>query len=311
MEPLRFDGDVIIVTGAGGGMGRCHALELASRGARVVVNDLGGHPFGGGGDPGLAASVVDEIRAAGGEAVANTASVATVGGAASLTEQAMDEWGRLDAVVSNAAILRDLPFDEMSVQDFDDVIAVNLLGAMRVLHPAFKVMKAGAGGRIVVVTSNSGLVGAKAQTNYGASKSALLGLTRSLALEGEPHGILANLLAPGALGTRMHTAMLEAETFHADESAGLVQSAEAMEWLRPDRVSPMVSVLTHPTCPVTGEIFGSWGGWFGRFAVTLNGGWSKDDDVGSAEDIVEHWDEVMDRASAQEIGLNSFSSAAS
>src|SRR4051794_20519565 len=113
MDALRFDGDVIIVTGAGGGLGRCHALELAGRGARVVVNDLGGHPFGGGGDPGLAATVVEEIRAAGGEAVANTASVATIGGAASLTEQAMDEWGRLDAVVANAAILRDMPFDEM------------------------------------------------------------------------------------------------------------------------------------------------------------------------------------------------------
>jgi NAD(P)-dependent dehydrogenase (short-subunit alcohol dehydrogenase family) len=308
-EPLRFDGDVIVVTGAGGGMGRCHALELASRGARVIVNDLGGHPFGGGSDPMLADSVVREIRDEGGEAVANTASVATVDGAASLTEQAMDEWGRLDAVVANAAILRDKPFDEMTIQDFDDVIGVNLLGVMRVLQPAFKVMKAGGGGRIVVVTSNSGLVGAKAQTNYGAAKGGLLGLTRSIALEGEAHGIKANLLAPGALGTRMHAAMLEAETFHAEESADLVQSPEAMEWLKPSRVSPMVSVLTHPTCPVTGEIFGSWGGWFGRFSLTLNAGWSKDGEPGAAEDVVEHWDAVMDATSAQEIGLNSFSSA--
>ena len=162
MSTLSFDGDVIVVTGAGGGMGRCHALELASRGARVVVNDLGGHPFGGGSDPGLAEAVVDEIRAAGGEAVANTESVSTPEGAASLTEQAMDEWGRLDAVVANAAILRDKPFDEMTIEDFDDVIDVNLRGVMRVLHPAFKAMKAGGGGRIVTVTSSSGMLGAHA-----------------------------------------------------------------------------------------------------------------------------------------------------
>ena len=200
MSTLSFDGDVIVVTGAGGGMGRCHALELAQRGARVIVNDLGGHPFGGGSDPGLAEQVVAEIREAGGEAVANTQSVSTVEGAASLTEQAMDEWGRLDAVVANAAILRDMPFDEMTVQDFDDVIDVNLRGVMRVFHPAFKVMKANGGGRLVAVTSSSGMVGARAQTNYGAAKSGLLGLTRALALEGEDVGIKANLLAPGALG---------------------------------------------------------------------------------------------------------------
>ena len=188
MSKLSFDGDVIVVTGAGGGLGRCHALELARRGARVVVNDLGGHPFGGGSDPGLAEAVVDEIRADGGEAVANTASVSTPEGAASLTEQAMTQWGRLDAVVANAAILRDKPFDEMTLQDFDDVIDVNLRGVIRVLHPAFKAMKAGGGGRIVTTTSSSGMLGAYAQANYGAAKSGLLGLTRAIALKGAPHG---------------------------------------------------------------------------------------------------------------------------
>ena len=186
MSTLSFDGDVIVVTGAGGGMGRCHALELARRGARVVVNDLGGHPFGGGSDPGLAEAVVEEIRAAGGEAVANSESVSTPDGAASLTEQALTQWGRLDAVVANAAILRDKPFDEMTLQDFDDVIDVNLRGTMRVLHPAFKAMKAGGGGRIVTVTSSSGMLGAHAQANYSAAKAALIGLTRTLALEGAP-----------------------------------------------------------------------------------------------------------------------------
>ena len=306
MGTLSFDGDVVVVTGAGGGMGRCHALELASRGARVIVNDLGGHPFGGGEDPGLAEQVVAEIRSAGGEAVANTESVSTVEGAASLTEQAMDEWGRLDAVVANAAILRDKPFDEMSIQDFDDVIDVNLRGVMRVFHPAYKVMKANGGGRLVAVTSSSGLVGARAQANYGAAKSGLLGLTRSIALEGGDVGIKANLLAPGALGTRMHTAMVEAATFHADASADLVQNEAAAAYLKPERVSPMVTVLTHPTCPVTGQILCSWGGWFGRFGVSVNRGWAKKGGEATADDLVENWERVVDEASARDAGLDSF-----
>jgi NAD(P)-dependent dehydrogenase (short-subunit alcohol dehydrogenase family) len=305
---LSFDGEVIVVTGAGGGMGRCHALELASRGARVIVNDLGGHPFGGGSDPGLAELVVEEIRSAGGEAAANTESVATVEGAASLTEQAMDTWGRLDAVVANAAILRDLPFDEMSVQDFDDVIGVNLLGVMRVFHPAYKVMKAAGRGRLVAVTSNSGLVGAKAQANYGAAKSGLIGLTRSIASEGAAHDIKANLLAPGALGTRMHRAMVEAETFHAEASASLVKNEEAAAWLRPDKVSPIVTVLTHSSCPVNGQILCAWGGWFGRFGITINKGYAaKGDQVATAEDIVANWERVVDEGSAHDAGLDSFS----
>src|SRR6476620_8245861 len=193
MSTISFDGDVIVVTGAGGGMGRCHALELAQRGARVIVNDLGGHPFGGGSDPGLAEQVVAEIREAGGVAVANTQSVYTVDGAASRTEQAMDEWGQLDAVVANATILRDKPFDEMTVQDFDDVIDVNLRGVMKVFHPAFKAMRASGGGRRAAVTSSSGMMGAQAHVNHAAAKSGLLGLTRVIPREGEPHGIKANL----------------------------------------------------------------------------------------------------------------------
>jgi NAD(P)-dependent dehydrogenase (short-subunit alcohol dehydrogenase family) len=310
MTALEFDGDVIVVTGAGGGMGREHALELARRGARVVVNDLGGHPFGGGSDPGLAEAVVGEIRAAGGEAVANTASVSDVDGAASLTEQALDEWGRLDAVVANAAILRDKPFDEMSVQDFDDVIDVNLRGVMRVFHPAYKAMKVGGGGRLVAVTSSAGMLGAQAESNYAAAKSGLLGLTRSLALEGADHGIKANLLAPGALGTRMHTAMVESATFHSDADADLVRNEQAAAFLTPARVSPMVTVLTHPTCPVTGQILCAWGGYFGRFGIFANRGWADYRGGATAEDIVAHWAEVVDEASAHDAGLDAFAQGA-
>lgn len=310
MSTLTFDGDVIIVTGAGGGMGRCHALELARRGARVVVNDLGGHPFGGGGDPGLAEVVVEEIRAAGGEAVANTESVATADGAASLTELAMKQWGRVDAVVANAAILRDKPFDEMTLQDFDDVIDVNLRGVMRVVQPAYKAMKAGGGGRIVTITSSSGMLGAQAQANYAAAKSGLLGLTRAIALEGASHGIKANVVAPGALGTRMHLAMLESETFHADADADLVRSERATEMMKPERVSPMITVLTHPTCPLNGQVLCSWGGWYGRFGVTLNSGWVERKDVATAEDLVAHWDEIIDESSARDAGLDAFAHGA-
>jgi NAD(P)-dependent dehydrogenase (short-subunit alcohol dehydrogenase family) len=287
-------------------MGRCHALELAHRGARVVVNDLGGHPFGGGEDPGLAEAVVDEIRAAGGEAVANAESVATPEGAASLTEQAMKEWGRLDAVVANAAILRDKPFDEMTLEDFDDVIDVNLRGVMRVLHPAFKAMKASGGGRMVTVTSSSGMLGAQAQANYSAAKSGLLGLTRAIALEGAPHGIKANLLAPGALGTRMHLAMLESGTYHADADSDLVRNEQAAALFKPERVSPLVTVLTHPTCPVTGQILCSWGGWYGRFGVTLNAGWAERTRIATAEDLVVHWAEIVEEESAHDAGLDAF-----
>ena len=290
MSTLSFDGDVIVVTGAGGGMGRTHALELARRGARVVVNDLGGHPFGGGSDPGLAETVVAEIRAAGGEAVANTESVSTPDGAASLTEQAMQEWGRLDAVVANAAILRDKPFDEMTIQDFDDVIDVNLKGVMRVLQPAFRAMKAGGGGRIVTITSSSGM----------------LGLTRAIALDGEQYGIKANVLAPGALGTRMHLALVESAGHHADADADLVNNAQAAELLKPERVSPMVTVLTHPTCPVTGEVLASWGGWYGRFGVTLNPGWADRVGIATAEELVAHWTEIVDDTAAHDAGLDAF-----
>ena len=306
MGTLSFDGDVIVVTGAGGGIGRCHALELARRGARVVVNDLGGHPFGGGSDPGLAEAVVEEIRAAGGEAVANTESVSTPDGAASLTEQALDQWGRLDAVVANAAILRDKPFDEMTLQDFDDVIDVNLRGVMRVVQPAYQAMKNGGGGRIVTITSSSGMLGAHAQANYGAAKSGLLGLTRAIALDGAAHGIKANALAPGALGTRMHLAMLESATYHADADADLVQNEQAAELLKPERVSPMVTVLTHPSCPVTGEVLCSWGGWYGRFGVTLNTGWAERVQIATAEELVDHWDEIVDQDSAHDAGLDAF-----
>jgi len=274
------------------------------------VNDLGGHPFGGGGDEGLAASVVEEIRAEGGEAVANAASVADVAGAASLTEQAMDTWGRLDAVVANAAIVRDRPFHDMTMGDFDDVIDVNLRGAMRTVQPAYKAMRAGGGGRIVIVTSSSGMLGAHFQANYATSKAAMIGLTRVIALEGEAHGVRANAVAPGALGTRMHLAMVEAGGLNAESGADLVRNEAAVALMKPERVSPLITVLTHRSCPVTGEVLCSWGGYYGRFGITTNRGWSERREVASAEQLVEHWDSVMDESSARVAPLDSFAGGA-
>jgi NAD(P)-dependent dehydrogenase (short-subunit alcohol dehydrogenase family) len=310
MSTLRFDGEVVIVTGAGGGMGRCHALELARRGARVVVNDLGGHPFGGGSDAGLAETVVEEIRAEGGEAIANTASVADAAGAASMTEQALDTWGRLDAVVANAAIVRDRPFDEMTLADFDDLIDVNLRGTMRVVQPAYKAMQSGGGGRIVTVTSSSGMLGAHFQANYATSKAAMVGFTRAVALEGAAHNIKANSVAPGALGTRMHLAMVEAGGLNAESNADLVQNEAAVELMKPERVSPLIVALTHATCPVTGEILCSWGGYYGRFGITTNRGWVERRQVATAEQLVEHWEAVMDETSARVAPLDSFAGGA-
>lgn len=306
MTTLDFDGDVVVVTGAGGGMGRTHALELARRGARVVVNDLGGSPFGGGSDPGLAEAVVGEIRAAGGEAVANTESVATPEGGASLTEQALSTWGRLDAVVSNAAIVRDNPFDVLTFQDFDDVLDVNLRGALYVLQPAYKAMKAAGGGRIVAVTSLAGLLGSRNAAAYNLAKSAAVGLVRTLALEGEPHNIKANLLSPGALGTRMQIATAESQTATGTED--IVADPEALDRFRPERVSPMVSVLTHRSCPCTGQILNAWYGAFSRATVTVNRGWLSDGDP-TAEDVIAHWNAITTQATAEDPALDAFAYA--
>ena len=231
-------------------------------------------------------------------------------GAASLTEQAMDTWGRLDAVVANAAIVRDRPFHEMTMADFDDLIDVNLRGTMRTVQPAYKAMRAGGGGRIVTVTSSSGMLGAHFQANYATSKAAMIGFTRAVALEGADHGIKANALAPGALGTRMHLAMVEAGGLNAESGADLVQNEAAAELMKPERVSPLITVLTHASCPVTGEVLCSWGGYYGRFGITTNRGWSERRDVATAEQLVEHWDSVMDESSARVAPLDSFAGGA-
>ncbi len=199
---LDFKGRVAIVTGAGGGLGRQHALALAARGAKVVVNDLGGDVHGAGGSVSAAQSVVDEIRAQGGEAIVNGASVTDHAAVEKMVQLAMDTWGRIDILVSNAGILRDKSFAKMDLADFRQVLDVHLMGAVHCCKALWPHMTAQKYGRIVLTTSSTGLYGNFGQTNYGAAKLALVGLMQTLALEGAKHDIRVNCLAPTA-ATRM------------------------------------------------------------------------------------------------------------
>ncbi|MEU3984020.1 SDR family NAD(P)-dependent oxidoreductase [Streptomyces sp. NPDC026672] len=243
MTELHFSGDVVLVTGAGRGIGRAHALELARRGARVVVNDFGGTLDGGAGAEDPAESVVAEILAAGGQAVANHDSVATPEGGAAMVAQAVGTFGRLDVVVNNAGILRDKSFGKLTTDLVDLVLDVHLRGAFNVLIPAWQHMKGQGYGRIVNTSSGSGLFGNFGQANYGAAKAGLIGLTRVLAVEGREAGIRANAIAPAAL-TRMTEELLGGKG----------------ELLSPESISPVVAFLASRECDLSGQILSVGGG---------------------------------------------------
>ena len=211
---LDFSGKVAIVTGAGGGLGRQHALALAARGARVLVNDLGGAVDGSGGSATAAQRVVDEIRAAGGEALANGASVTDFAAVQAMVQQAVDAWGRVDVLVSNAGILRDKSFAKMDLADFRLVLDVHLMGAVHCCKAVWPLMQQQKYGRIVLTTSSSGLYGNFGQANYGAAKMALVGLMQTLAIEGMKHDIRVNCLAPTA-ATRMTEALFPPDMLEA------------------------------------------------------------------------------------------------
>ncbi|MFO1268515.1 MAG: SDR family NAD(P)-dependent oxidoreductase [Rubrivivax sp.] len=230
---IRFDGRVAIVTGAGNGLGRTHALELAARGAKVVVNDFGGSRDGKGGSSEAAAKVVEEIRAAGGTAIANGANVCDFEQVLALAEQAKSAFGRIDVLVNNAGILRDKTFAKMDLADFRLVLDVHLMGAVNCTHAVWPVMRAQKYGRIVMTTSSSGLYGNFGQTNYGAAKMALVGLMQTLALEGAKDGIRVNCLAPTA-ATRM--------------TEGLMP-AEVLARLAPEAVTPAALFLVSENAP--------------------------------------------------------------
>jgi NAD(P)-dependent dehydrogenase (short-subunit alcohol dehydrogenase family) len=275
MADIGFDGKVAIITGAGGGLGRQHALELARRGARIVVNDLGGSVSGEGGDVGPAQAVVQEIQDLGGEAVADTNSVATPEGGAAVVQSAVDAFGTVDVVVNNAGILRDKSFHNLDQAMIEAVIQVHLLGAFYVTQPAFRIMREKGYGRIVSTSSNSGILGNFGQSNYGAAKMGLVGLTNVLAIEGRKHNIKANAIAPVAL-TRMTEDMF----------------GDVGEALDPALVSPLVAYLASEACEVTGEVYSAAGGLISRFFVGLTPGYY--DPKITAEAIAENLEAIRD-----------------
>ena len=254
MADVRFDGRVAIVTGAGGGLGRSHALLLASRGAKVVVNDLGGAFDGTGAGSAMADKVVEEIRSAGGEAVPNYDGVDTWEGGQNIVKTAIDAFGKVDILINNAGILRDKSFMKMEEEDIDKVFAVHLKGAFNVTKAAFPVMRENNYGRIVMTTSATGLYGNFGQANYGAAKLGLVGFMNTLKIEGARYNILVNTIAPIA-GTRM--------------TAG-VMPPDLVEKLKPDYVSPMVVYACSEECADSGIVFVAGAGYFSR-AVMVEG----------------------------------------
>jgi NAD(P)-dependent dehydrogenase (short-subunit alcohol dehydrogenase family) len=277
MSDLGFDGKVALITGAGGGLGRQHALMLASRGALLVINDLGGSVDGSGSDKGAAERMVDEIKALGGEAVADTNSVATPEGGAAIVKSAIDAFGRVDVVINNAGILRDKSFNKMEPELLNPVLDVHLKGAFYVTQPAFIQMREQGYGRIISTSSAAGIFGNFGQTNYGAAKMGLVGLTRVLAVEGAKYNIRANAIAPLAF-TRMTEDIL----------------GPLGEKLDPGLVSPLVTYLAHESCESTGRVYSVGGG---RVAEVFIGECNGYTNPGlSAEDVRDNWGQITDQA---------------
>jgi NAD(P)-dependent dehydrogenase (short-subunit alcohol dehydrogenase family) len=252
---LDFKGRVAIVTGAGGGLGRQHALALAKRGAKVLVNDLGGAVDGSGGSVSAAQAVVDEIRAAGGEALANGASVTDFAAVEAMVQQAIAAWGRVDILVNNAGILRDKSFSKMDMADFRLVVDVHLMGAAHCCKAVWPHMVAQQYGRILMTTSSTGLYGNFGQANYGAAKLAQVGLMQTLAIEGAKYNVRVNALAPTA-ATRMTESLFPPQILDA---------------LQPEAVVPAMLVLVHESAP-TRTILCAGGGSFEAAHITLTQG---------------------------------------
>ena len=298
MTDLGFGGRVAVVTGAGGGLGREHALLLASRGARVVVNDTGGSTAGEGSDNGPAEDVTREIRDQGGEAVADPHSVATPEGGQGVIRTALDAYGRVDIVVNNAGILRDAAFHDMTTDLLDPVLDVHLKGAFFVTRSAWTTMREQGYGRVVNTTSAAGLLGTANKSNYGAAKTGLIGLTRVLAAEGAAHNIKVNAVAPIAL-TRMLTQALTktgaAEERKAEPAANAM-TAERMrsfvDRLDPALVAPVVAYLAHADCAVSGDMYTVGAGHVARFFLGRTKGYFNPDL--SMEDVRDHFAEIRD-----------------
>lgn len=277
MSDIRFDGKVAIVTGAGGGLGRQHALELARRGAKVVVNDLGGSMDGSGGNSAAAEAVVAEIKAAGGDAIANGASVTDDAGVANLVQQTMDAYGRIDILIANAGILRDKSFSKMELSDFEAVMQVHVWGTYKPIKAVWEIMKTQNYGRIVVTTSSSGMYGNFGQANYGAAKMAVLGLMNTLKIEGQKNNIRVNAISPVA-ATRM--------------TEGLMPP-EVLEKLKPEYVTPGVVYLVSEDAP-TGAILTAGAGAFALSRIFETEGVYLGEGGLSVEEVAANWEKIND-----------------
>jgi len=272
---IRYDGKVAIVTGAGGGLGRCHAIELAKRGAKVVINDLGGGVDGSGGSSAAAKAVVAEIEAFGGEAIANGANVARYNEVEAMVKQAMEKWGRVDILVNNAGILRDKSFAKGSLEDFKLVLDVHLMGSVHCTKACWEIMREQAYGRIVVTTSSSGLYGNFGQTNYGSAKMGVIGMMNTLSQEGAKYNIRINALAPTA-ATRM--------------TEGLIP-AEALALLTPETVTPAVLYMVSEDAP-TKTIIAAGAGSFAVARIVESAGKWLPPEQQTPEGIAANWEAI-------------------
>jgi NAD(P)-dependent dehydrogenase (short-subunit alcohol dehydrogenase family) len=279
VSDIRFDGRVAVITGAGGGLGKTYALDLARRGASIVVNDLGGSADGTGGGSSMADATVKEITEAGGTAVANYDSVATPDGGKGIIQSALDEFGKVDILINNAGILRDKSFLKLEPKDLEAVIDVHLKGAFFVTQPAFAAMKANGYGRIVMASSGAGIFGNFGQSNYGAAKMGLVGLMNVLAVEGARNGIKVNTIAPIA------------KTRLTEELLGGMADA-----LDPEFVTPLVTYLCSEKCELTHEIFDVGGGRYARIFIGMAKGWvAPKGNIPKAEDIFDQIDVIRDQ----------------
>lgn len=295
MNTISFDGRVAIVTGSGGGLGRGYALDLAKRGASVVVNDLGGSAVGEGSSRKMADHVVEEIRAAGGKAVPSYDSVATSAGGEAIVATAMKAFGRVDVLINNAGTLRNAPVDELPDTTLDAMIDVHLKGAFYVTRPAYRIMKQQRYGRIIFASSAAGMFGNNEQAAYGAAKAGLVGLMNVLSQEGKSHGVLCNALLPTA-ESRMSVSMSDAQM-----KAAVALFTEAGPYVgntvTPPFVTPMVVYLASEACTSTHAIYSATMGRYARVFIAVSDGW-----VGSretpprAEDIAAHFGEITSRS---------------
>lgn len=281
---IDFTGQVAVVTGAGRGLGRLYALELARRGASVVVNDLGGTMHGQGADPSVADHVVEEIERAGGVAVASHDSVDSPEGGQAIIRTAIDRFGRLDAVVSNAGIFNSVPFDELSQADWRRMLSVHLDGGFYLSQPAFRAMKSQGYGRFVFVASSAGLFGQPFEAHYAAAKAGLLGLTNVIAIEGAQHGILANTVLPFGY-SRMVTDTVKDPKFL--EESGFLRA------IQPELVVPVVVFLASRSCDFSHRNYSAGAGRFARVFVGLAEGWlAEPGSKPTADDIAVHLTDV-------------------